>query len=258
MFGVCVVTCLCCLRTLELQIQWRRLEAEKYEHEIQRKRQEIKLPLKREERAERERNLKFKERELEVHLQAQQQEREAQMQREREQLQFELPKLELQNARPVFAPRESVPQFHIGEAVKRIPKFTDHDIETFLISFEKIATLNNFSKEKYGAILQAHLTGKTLKVFNELPTADCQNYDKLKAALLTAYAVVPEVYRKRFRSLTKFSSETYSEFVFQLSIQFKRWAESEHAYENIALLRELIMMEQFNDQLGKLSICVVG
>jgi len=32
-----------------------------------------------------------------------------------------------------------------------------------------------------------------------------------------------------------------------LSIQFKRSAESEHAYENIALLRELIMMEQFND-----------
>ena len=117
------------------------------------------------------------------------------------------------------APRESVPQFRIGEAVKLIPKFTDHDIETFLISFEKIATLNNFPKEKYTTILQAHLTGKALKVFNELPIADCQDYDKLKAALLTAYAVVPEVYRKRFRSLTKFSSETYSEFAFRLSIQ---------------------------------------
>jgi len=71
------------LRTLELQIQWRRLEAEKYEHEIQLKRQEIELQLKREERAERERNLQFKERELEMQLQAQQQ-------REREQFQFEL------------------------------------------------------------------------------------------------------------------------------------------------------------------------
>ena len=104
--------------------------------------------------------------------------------------------------------------------------------------------------------MQAHLTGKALKVFNELPIADCQDYDKLKTALLTAYAVVPEVYRKRFPSLTKFLSETYSEFAFRLSIQFKRWAESEHAYENTDLLRELIMMEQLNDQL--VSICVVG
>ena len=78
------------------------------------------------------------------------------------------------------APKESVPQFRIGEAVKLIPKFTDYDIETFLISFEKIATFNNFPKEKYAAILQAQLTGKALKVFNELPTADCPDYDKIK------------------------------------------------------------------------------
>jgi len=40
-----------------------------------------------------------------------------------------------------------------------------NDVETFLISFEKAAELNNFPPEKSAAILQAHLTGKALKVF---------------------------------------------------------------------------------------------
>jgi len=41
--------------------------------------------------------------------------------------------------------------------------------------------------------------------------------------LLTAYAVVPEVYRKRFRNLNKHHSETFSEFAFRLGVQFRRW-----------------------------------
>ena len=44
-------------------------------------------------------------------------------------------------------------------------------------------------------------------------------------------------------------AETYSEFAFRLSTQFKRWAESEHAYVDVAKLRELILMEQFKTHL---------
>jgi len=65
------------LRTFKLQIQWRRLEAEKYEHDIQLKRRKIKLQLQREKRAERRSNLKLKERELEMQAQQQRVEREA-------------------------------------------------------------------------------------------------------------------------------------------------------------------------------------
>jgi len=51
--------------------------------------------------------------------------------------------------------------------------------------------------------IQAHLTGKALKVFTELSVEECRDYPTLKAALLNAYSVVSEVYRKRFRGLTK-------------------------------------------------------
>jgi len=74
---------------------------------------------------------------------------------------------------------------------------------------------------------------------------ECQDYPTLKAALLTAYALVPEVYRKRFRNLTKHNSETFSEYAFRLSVQFPCWLESEEAYDNLDRLRDLLQLEQF-------------
>jgi len=108
--------------------------------------------------------------------------------------------------------------------------------------------LNGFPDE-YAAILQAHLTGKALKVFTELSVQECQDYRTLKAALLTAYAVLPEVYRKRFRTLNKHHSETSSEFTFHLPVQFHRLVESEQVYDNVKHLRELIQLEQFDTSL---------
>ena len=69
---------------------------------------------------------------------------------------------------------------------------------------------------------------------------ECRDYSTLKPALLNAYSVVPEVYRKRFRDLTKSHTETYSEFAFRLNTQFTRWIESEGAHSDITLLRDLI------------------
>ena len=74
--------------------------------------------------------------------------------------------------------------FRVDTAVKLIPKFNEHDVESFLLSFEKIAQLNSFPEDRYAGILQAHLTGKPLKVFTELSVEDCQDYQKLKEALL--------------------------------------------------------------------------
>ena len=141
------------------------------------------------------------------------------------------------------------PGFRVDVAVKLMPKFSETDVEAFLLAFEKIAELNNFPRNKYAAILQAHLTGRALKVFTELSTTDCQDYNKLKAALLTAYAVVPEVYRKRFRNATKNSAETFSDFAFRLTNIFKRWMEGMKAYSDLKRMIEVILFEQFNENL---------
>ena len=90
------------------------------------------------------------------------------------------------------------------------------------------------------------MTGKAIKVFTELSVEDCQDYPKLREALLTAYAVVPEIYRKRFRNLSKHNSETFSEFAFRLSVQFRRWLESKGAYDNVEKLRELFQLKHLD------------
>jgi len=41
-----------------------------------------------------------------------------------------------------------------------VPKFSESDVDTFLISFEKVAELSNFPPDKYAAILQPILPGK--------------------------------------------------------------------------------------------------
>ena len=136
------------------------------------------------------------------------------------------------------------PAFRVDTAIKFIPKFTEDD-DTFLTSFERIAALHQWPKEQYAAILHAHLSGEALNVLNELSIEDCQDYGKLKAAILTAYAVVPEVHRKTFRGLAKATGETHSEFAFKVATQFRKWTESENAYSDVVALRELIQSEKF-------------
>ena len=153
------------------------------------------------------------------------------------------------SAHPTYPPSFRPPPFRVEAAVKLVPKFSESDAETFLISFEKVTELNNFPPDKYAAILQAHLNGKALKVFTELFVEECRDYPTLKAALLQAYSIVPDVYRKRFRNLSNLYTETYSEFAFRLSTQFTRWLESEGAYSDVELLRDLMQREQFQSNL---------
>ena len=225
------------VRALELRLELRKLELEDQRGQRQLEAQE--------------RQRQFEAHEKDKEREARERESQSQFEAAEKQRQFELSKLELQklSQTPVPARRDGPAPFQVENAVRLIPKFQDTDIETFLISFEKIAALNKFPEDKYTAILQAHLTGKALKVFTELTTAECQDYKTLKEALLAAYAVVPEVYRKRFRASTKGHGETYSEFAFRLTTQFKRWAESEQAYDDVVKIRELIMMEQFTTHL---------
>ena len=97
--------------------------------------------------------------------------------------------------------------------------------------------------------MQAHLTGKALKGFTDLSVEECRDYPALKAALLQACPVVPNVYRKRFRNLNKSPTETYSEFAFRPSTQFARWLESEGAYSDVELIRDQLQSEQFQSKL---------
>jgi hypothetical protein len=129
-------------------------------------------------------NLKLKLKQLELQLESRKLDHPARIELRKLELAHELEKAHAKNTHEVVLaqaksapPAEIVtppiltsapPQFRVENAVKLIPRFDENDIETFLLSFERIARLNNFPTNKYAAILQAHVSGKALRVFTEL------------------------------------------------------------------------------------------
>ena len=154
-------------------------------------------------------------------------------------------KLECRECKVSEGDEDGQDNFRIASAVRLVPKFDEMAVENYFMSFEKAMEIHKFPKNKWTALLHSQLVGKAAKVFSELTLEDCKDYDKLKQAVLTAYARVPEYYRKRFRSLTKMSGETYSNFAFRLGLPLHSWLEGEEALTDVDRLLEVVKLEQF-------------
>ena len=87
------------------------------------------------------------------------------------------------------------------------------------------------------------MSPQALKIFNEFPTDI--TYEEVNEKLLLAYYVVPETYRKQFRSQTKCNDQTFSEHAFNLDILFKRWLVIIYAYDKLESFRKAILLERF-------------
>jgi len=124
-------------------------------------------------RKERQQQLELKKLELE----RERQKKERQQQLELKKLKLEMSRVSDPSAHPTDPPSSSFP---VEAEVKLVPKFSENDVETFLISFENVAELNNFPPDKYVATLQAHLTRKALKVFSELSVEKARDDPTLK------------------------------------------------------------------------------
>src|SRR6218665_1738027 len=146
---------------------------------------------------------------------------------------------------------EDTDSFRMSSAIKFVPKFQEHDLEQFLLNFEKSMEIHNFPKDKWTALIHTKLTGKVSKVFSALSTEQCKNYDVVKAALLTAYSLIPEFYRKKFRTLTRGHLETFSNFAFRLQLPFQSWIEGTNVANDADKLKELFKLEQFVNCLPK-------
>jgi len=199
-----------------------------------------------------ERKLDYEIRLAEIQLERDRMELERVREQERARIEVARINLETERLRQTQSQQQQQQQsnFKVQEAAKLLPKLiNEQDIETFIIAFERIAHVNNWPKSQWPAILQTQLKGKALKVFSEMPLSECQDYDILKTRLIATYELVPEHYRKKFRSLTKVSNDSYTDFAFKLSNLFKRWLEGLNAYNNVDKLRQAVLMEQFMETL---------
>ncbi|XP_076056339.1 uncharacterized protein LOC143034289 [Oratosquilla oratoria] len=90
------------------------------------------------------------------------------------------------------------------------PHVCTEDVDGYFKTFEAIALKQVWPKDDWLTILTPKLTGKALQVYNSLDRPD--DYDFVKKQVLHAYALTPDGYRQKFRSLTKSHAQTYVEF----------------------------------------------
>ena len=115
--------------------------------------------------------------ELEFEKEKVKEQREFELQKVKEQKDYELQKLKmemefkaLQLSDGSQLPQTNQSAFKVETASKLLPKLgSDSELEVYLITFKKIATLNNWPKEHWSAVLQTQLKGKALRIFAELP-----------------------------------------------------------------------------------------
>lgn len=93
--------------------------------------------------------------------------------------------------------------FDVTKHIKLVPPFKETEVDSYFITFERIAGKLGWPKDMWGLLLQCNLTGKAQQVCSSLSVEQCLDYDVVKAAILRAYELVPEAYRQRYKKLTK-------------------------------------------------------
>ena len=61
--------------------------------------------------------------------------------------------------------------------------------------------------------------------------------------MLTAYELVPEAYRQKFRNMKRLSGQTYVEFAREKELMFDRWYRSLKENKDFDRLREVVLLE---------------
>ncbi|KAI8498470.1 hypothetical protein Bbelb_236720 [Branchiostoma belcheri] len=135
----------------------------------------------------------------------------------------------------------------------KMPQFNEgEDVEVYLTTFERLAAANGWSKATWAPKLAALLSGKAREAFVQLSENDSMDYDTVKHAIYAKYELTEEEYRRRFRTLQKRPTDSYKEWLCQLSVALGRWtdaAERERQKEDdkAQFLTQLMLKEQFLD-----------
>uniref|UniRef100_A0A8C6MEZ7 CCHC-type domain-containing protein n=1 Tax=Nothobranchius furzeri TaxID=105023 RepID=A0A8C6MEZ7_NOTFU len=133
----------------------------------------------------------------------------------------------------------------ISKCLVLVPTFRESEVDSYFATFERLAAALDWPREVWSTLLQCKLTGNAQEVIASLSLSDSMDYDKVKAAVLVAYELVPEAYRQKFRSQNvKLSTQTYVEFSREKALMFDKWILASKV-KTLQDLKELILMEEF-------------
>ena len=130
---------------------------------------------------------------LELQLKLQEQERkDRESARDHE---YRMKQLQMQEQNIKSVSEESVPVIE-SRSLKMPFLKDDDDIETYLCTFERIATTNKWNEMSWVTRLAPLLTGKAREAYIRMNILDSGNYEQLKKAILAGYDLTPDRYRK--------------------------------------------------------------
>ena len=225
----------------EQRMQEHREEKEKEREERERQRQENDK-----EREERERQRQENEKErVAVAEQARLEQEKIRDQAALIEKQLELERLKLEN--PITQPQESANSRGVGVKAPRLPPFDDKvdQIDSYLLRFERYASVNKWNNEDWGTHLAALLRGVSLDVHSRMDEDEAKDYQKVKEALLRRYNLTEEGYQERFRKARPEPTERMNQFRVRVQTYLDKWIALSGKRKDSALdLVDLLMMEQ--------------
>ncbi|XP_041484226.1 uncharacterized protein LOC121430866 [Lytechinus variegatus] len=140
-------------------------------------------------------------------------------------------------------------RFDLAKESRLVPKFCEDEIDAFFLAFEKLARRLDWPKQFWTLLIQTALVGKAQEVFSSLSEKESENYESVKAVILSAYELVPEAYRRQFREARKKSDQTYVELVREKTMYFDRWVGALKIKSDYESLREAMILEDFKGSL---------
>lgn len=170
---------------------------------------------------------------------------------EEKRLEVRMKELELQERE--MRERETNPVAMVEREAKHevkfiLPKYVEgEDIDVFLRSFERLATLHKWQKAEWALRLIPQLTGKALDTYARLGEVEANDYDVIKNAILKRYNLTASTYRDKFRGCKQFSSETFREFSSRATNYFDHWCQMEKVNKNHDNLVDVLMREQLTN-----------
>ena len=133
--------------------------------------------------------------------------------------------------------------------LKLIPKFNEKDVTNFFMSFEKLMRRMACPSETWTLYLQSVLCGEAMSVYGCLSEEESEDYDTVKETVLSAYRLIPEAYRTKFRNLKKDDKSTYVEYVRTKERMLQEWLNSMEV-EDFESFRNLIILEDFKNNVS--------
>ena len=127
-------------------------------------------------------------------------------------------------------------------SVKLVPLTEKDDIEAYLVTFERIMVAHKIDKTRWPHHLGPQLTGRAQLAFAALPTANSDDYEAIKTAVLTRYDINEEAIRRRFRTTSRMEGETNRELAIRMMDLQTKWLRECSTVEEV---HEVVGIEQF-------------